>query len=115
MDRPRLNFTNIDDREIQRMLEKDLDVEMYDLCDDDDIDEIIGRTSRTNTARLSEIHGKIYLHLVSKNMFLYGTEQRIYSYDMINKKVCKVSQIKKEISDETYQTIVDKYHIKLKH
>ena len=104
MNKQFLNFTNIDDKNIHKMLEKDLNVEIYDK-EKDDGDWSIGRTMDTCTARLSEIHGKIYLHLVSKNPCLFGDEMRIYSYDMIKKNVCKISQIQKNISEQTYKSI----------
>ena len=56
----------------------------------------IGRTTSTCTARLTEINGKNYLHIVSKNPFVFGKEERIYSYDMDKKNVCKISQLKKK-------------------
>ena len=109
MSRSYLNFTNINDKKIYKMLEKDLGVEMYDEERDKLEDWGIGRTAETCTARLSKIKGKIYLHLISKNAFVFGKEYRIYSYDMIKKNVCKVSQIKKNISDNTYEMIRTKY------
>lgn len=110
MNRAQLNFINIGDKKIHLMLEKDLEIEMYDEEKDAREDFGIGRTMSTCTARLSEINGAKFLHICSKNPLLYGEEDRIYSYDMIKKGVCKVSKIKKNISEQTYNIIVRTYY-----
>ncbi len=112
MIKTRLQFTNIEDNEIYKMLEKDLEIEMYDKEKDIQEDWGPGRTSSTCIARLSEIHEKKYLHIISKNQLVFGKENRIYSYDMNKKNVCTISKIKKNISDETYKAITNMYYNK---
>jgi hypothetical protein len=107
MNRKNFKFTEIFNKEIHKMLEKDLNIEMYDANKDVEEDWGIGRTLSTCKARITEINGKQYLHIISKNPFMYGKEERIYSYDIQKKEVCKVSQIKKNISDETYKEILN--------
>lgn len=109
MNRKPITFINIDDKEIHKMLEKDLDIEMYDHEKDIKEDFGLGRTKMTCESRITEIYGKKFLHIISKNPCLYGKEERVYSYDMKKKNVCRVSPIKKNISEETYKTINDKY------
>ena len=105
----KLSFTKIVDKDIYKMLEKDLDITMYDEEKDKNEDWGIGKTESTCEARLSLINGNIYLHLITKNAFAYGKENRIYSYDINKKNYCKISKIKKNISDETHDSIVNKY------
>ena len=77
----RLIFKNINDENIIKMIEKDLDVMMYNEEKAQTEDRGIGKTSDKCVARLSTVVliGKIYLHLVSKNACRFGKEERIYS------------------------------------
>jgi hypothetical protein len=102
-EKAKLDFINIEDNDIHKMLE------MYDKEKDEIEDFGLGRTSSTCSARLSKINGKTYLHIVHKNPLVYGSEDRIYSYDMDKKMVCKISKIHKNISDNTYNSIFKMY------
>jgi hypothetical protein len=106
-------FINIEDKEIISLLEKNFDIEIYDKERDIKEDWGMGRTYDTREARLTftkiDNIENIYLHIIIKNPLIYGKEERVYSYDINKKKVCKVSQIKKPLEEDIYNMILKKY------
>ena len=107
----KMKFLNIENKDIFKLLEDELDIEMYDEIKDAKEDWGLGRTSSTCSVMLSFIYDNIYLHIVEKNPLLYGEETRLYSYDIKNNKICKVSQIKLPLKQSTVDYIIAEYKL----
>lgn len=96
----------ISDKKLKDLITVELDVEFYDREKDAREDWGIGRTASTVEGRLSLIHSIWYFHLISKNAMGSGKEERIYSYNISHNKLCKVSQIQKNISKKVYSVLL---------